>query len=86
MKRPAPRLYAHGITAEQWTKRYGVLPFSHPCSECNRMLTTTLPFTQGTLRGLAAPECECGNALTPYAMVRDPAVGDLLDDSGRLDR
>lgn len=26
------RLTIHGISQESWTRRYGVLPFSHPCS------------------------------------------------------
>lgn len=76
-----PRLYVHGITAEEWTRRYGVQPFSYPCHDCGRMCTTTIPFAQGTLRGLASPTCACGNEKTPYAMVRDPAYGDLF--SGR---
>ncbi len=75
------RLLVYGISQESWTRRYGVLPFSHPCSQCGRMLTTTIPFAQGTLRGLAAPTCECGNESTPYAMVRDPAYGDLFTGS-----
>lgn len=74
-----PRLYVYGVTAEAWTKRYGVAAFSHPCFDCGRMCTTTIPFVQGTLRGLASPKCECGNERTPFAMVRDPAHGDLFD-------
>lgn len=72
------RLIVHGVTAEEWTARYGVEPFSHPCFDCGRMCTTTIPFAQGTLRGLQAPRCECGNDRTPYALVRDPAYGDLF--------
>lgn len=71
-------LTVHGVTVEQWTARYGIEPFSHPCSECGRVLTTTIPFAQGTIRGLRAPDCECGNDATPFGMVRDPAFGDLL--------
>lgn len=77
--RSARRLYVHGVSVEAWTARYGVEPFTHPCSECGAPCTTSIPFVQGELRGLQAPECECGNALTPYAFVRDPARGDLLD-------
>lgn len=43
------------------------------------MCTTTIPFVQGTLRGLQAPPCECGNERTPFGLVRDPAYGDLFD-------
>jgi len=73
-----PRFFVYGVTAEAWTKRYGVQAFSHPCSDCGRTCTTTIPFVQGTLRGLASPPCVCGNVSTPYGMVRDPRYGDLL--------
>lgn len=75
LKRTPPRLFVHGITTAEWTRRYGVEPFSHPCSECGRVLTTTLPFAQGTLRGLEAPTCECGNERTPYAMLLEGPHG-----------
>jgi hypothetical protein len=65
-----------GVTAAQWTNRYGVEAFSHPCSECGAMLTTSLPFASGTVRGLVAPVCGCGNDCTPYVV--------LLDDFARL--
>jgi len=78
----APRLEARltvlGATAEQWTARYGVQPYSHPCSRCGLVLTTTEPFAKGTLRGLRAPTCRCGNERTPYVVVRDPKYGDLF--------
>ena len=77
MIRSAPRLYVIGVSAEAWTRRYGVVPFSFPCV-CGRMCTTTMPFAQGEYRGLQAPPCACGNALTPFAMVRDPKHGDLF--------
>ena len=76
--RTGDRFYVYGVTAEEWTARYGVEPFSHPCGECGRTLTTTLPFAQGQLRGLQAPPCECGNKQTPFALVRDPKHGDLF--------
>jgi hypothetical protein len=71
-------LIAFGVDANRWAARYGIEPFSHPCIECGAALTTTLPFAQGTLRGLVAPQCECGNKNTPYELVRDPAYGDLF--------
>lgn len=73
-----PRLYVHGVTAEAWSARWGLESFTHPCSECGRPCTTTLPFAQGALRGLASPPCECGNARTPYELVRDARYGDLF--------
>lgn len=82
----APRLFVIGVTPEQWTKRYGVEPFSYPCYVCGCMLTTTRPFVQGTLRGLQAPTCACGDEKTPYAVVRDKRYGDLLDCGGDLSK
>jgi hypothetical protein len=79
----AVRLIVFGISAARWTERYGVEPFSHPCSECGRTLTTSLPFVQGALRGLMAPKCECGNDRTPFGLVRDPAYGDLFTGAER---
>lgn len=73
-----PRLYVLGVTVAEWTARYGVEPFTHPCSDCGRTLTTTRPFMQGALRGLAAPPCVCGQDRAPYALVRDPKYGDLF--------
>lgn len=73
-----PRLYVHGTTVAEWTRRYGIEPFTYPCSECGRPCRTTIPFVQGTLRGLQSPPCECGNDRTPYAIVRDPKHGDLF--------
>lgn len=78
-----PRLYVYGVTVESWTRKYGVQPFSHPCAGCGTILTTSIPFAQGTLRGLEAPECVngCHNEASrpPYALVRDPKHGDLFD-------
>lgn len=76
-----PRLYVYGVTAEEWSTRFGVESFSYPCSECGVVLTTSIPFSQGTLRGLQAPKCACGNEKTPFGLVRDPAYGDLLTDT-----
>ena len=75
----APKLLAYGISTETWTKRFGVLPFSYPCIDCGEVLHTSIPFVQGDLRGLQAPPCICGNTQTPFAIVRDPRIGDLLD-------
>lgn len=73
-----PRLIVHGATVAEWTRRFGIQPFSHPCYVCGRLLTTTVPFAQGTLRGLAAPRCECGDEATPFCVVRDPRYGDFF--------
>lgn len=82
------RLLVHGVTVEEWTKRYGVTPFTHPCYGCGHPLTTTIPFVQGQLRGLQAPKCECGEhdsgySHPPYSIVRDPKYGDLFDNWGK---
>jgi len=73
-----PRFFVFGVTVEEWTRRYGVEPFSYPCYVCGRTLTTTRPFVQGTLRGLQAPTCECGDDLTPFVLVRDRRYCDLF--------
>jgi len=70
-------LYIYGITAEQWAARYGIIPFTDKC-ECGRDLTTSIPWAQGSLRGLRAPPCECGNENRPYCVVRDSRYGDLF--------
>ena len=72
------RFIIYGVTAEEWTARYGIEPFSHPCSECGQMLTTTLPFVHGHIRGLQAKRCECGNERTPFSVILD--ADDVCDD------
>ena len=67
--RVQPRLMVHGVTAAHWTRRYGVEPFTAPCQDCGRPLTTTIPFAQGPLRGLKAPQCVCGQNSAPYALL-----------------
>lgn len=72
------RFLIYGVTAEAWTKRYGIEAFTHPCYRCGAPCTTSIPFAQGTLRGLQAPPCVCGHEWPPYALVRDPKYGDLF--------
>lgn len=81
----SPVLYVLGVSQEAWTKRFGVVPFEHPCQGCGATRRTSIPFARGTIRGLVAPACPCGEAFAPYAIVRDPRVGDLLSGSMRLD-
>lgn len=64
----------------KWANRYGIEPFTHPCRECGLYFTTSIPIARGTLRGLIAPVCECGNADTPYCVVS--AKGDVLAELG----
>lgn len=72
-RRQAPRkptrLDVYGISVEAWTRRWGVQPFTSPCYECGRPLTTTIPFVVGDLRGLRAPACVCGQDRAPYVVV-----------------
>jgi hypothetical protein len=68
----------HGADPAAWARRHGIEPFTHPCPHCGASLATTLPFAIGTLRGLVAPTCACGNANTPYCIVRVAGHGDLL--------
>jgi len=67
-----------GQDPERWAARHDIESFTHPCQECGRMLTTSVPFVYGTLRGLIAPTCVCGNEVTPYCVVRDARFGDLF--------
>ncbi len=80
MKRRAPDLTIHGVTAEAWAKRFDIEPCTHPCQNCGVPKTSTIPFARGTLRGLMSPPCAtCGDeAKTPYCLVRDPKHGDLF--------
>jgi hypothetical protein len=81
-KRLPPRLFIYGLDPEKWARKHCIEAFSHPCSECGRVLTTSIPFVQGQMRGLQAPPCECGNKQTPYGMVRDSKNGDLFSGDG----
>lgn len=74
----------HGVDAATWAKRYDLEQYTCPCSECERPLTTSIPFASGQLRGLVAPKCECGNESTPYCVVTaDPRLGDTLEVMAR---
>lgn len=71
-------LIAHGVDASRWIARYGMRPFTHACDGCGELLTTSIPFSYGTFRGLIAPRCACGNEYPPYCIMRDPRYGDLF--------
>lgn len=58
-----------GVDAERWAKRWDLRPFTHPCHECGRDQTASIPFATARLRGLIAPECECGHPNPPYCCV-----------------
>lgn len=73
----------HGISTERWCERHDLEPYTRPCGDCGAMLTTSIPFASGQLRGLLAPACSCGNVRTPYCVVRDSKYGDLFS-GGRL--
>lgn len=71
-------LRIHGIDSVAWAARFGIEPFSMQCERCGAEMVTSIPIAQGQLRGLIAPECECGNSDTPYCIVRDWRYGDLF--------
>ena len=71
-------LVVRGVSPERWAERYGMEPFDLACSECGAVMTTSIPFAFETLRGLLAPACACGNADTPYCVVREYGAGDLF--------
>lgn len=66
-----------GPSAEAWARRYGIDPFTTPCSVCSRPCTTSVPIAAPGLRGLMAPTCACGHPRPPYAVVRADG-GELL--------
>lgn len=72
-------LLVYGVSAEAWAQRHDLEQYTRPCSHCGAMLTTSIPFASGTLRGFTAPTCTCGNENTPYVVVRDAHHGDLFD-------
>lgn len=72
-------LFVHGVSAEEWARRYDIAPFTHPCHDCGRPLTTSRPFAAGKMRGLAAPPCECGLEETPYCAVGARGDRDFWD-------
>jgi hypothetical protein len=72
-----PRFRVFGISAEAWTRKYGVVPYTRPCVDCGALRTTSLPFVQGGAHGLMAPTCACGNSDdAPYVV--------LLDDFAKM--
>lgn len=79
-----PRWDILGISVERWARRWSLHAFTHPCIDCGAPRTTSIPFVQGTLRGLRAPTCTCGNGQGPFCLVRDPAHGDLFTGSDRV--
>lgn len=66
----------HGADVYAWTRSWGLLPFSRPCSRCGMPLCTTIPIASRRLRGLAAPPCACGSDDAPYLFV---AIDGSLD-------
>lgn len=77
-------LIIHGIDVEKWAKKHELEQFECPCSQCGQVLKASLPFVYGQLRGLVAPQCDCGNKNTPYCVVRDARYGDLFSGTGEL--
>ncbi len=71
-------LIVHGTDGTRWAERYSIEPLSAPCIYCGASLKTTLPFACGSLRGLVAERCDCGNENTPYCLVRGAGAGDLF--------
>lgn len=68
-------LLVFGADPKRWAVRYDLTPFITPCADCDRPLTTTVPFACGPMRGLIAPRCPCGNDKPPYCILRVDGVG-----------
>lgn len=46
--------------AETWAKQYGLLIDERPCAKCQQLITATIPFAEGKIRGLRSEEHGCG--------------------------
>lgn len=59
MTRRGRLLLIHGADPAAWAEKHSLLPAEFPC-ECGRPRTPTVPFAEGTMRGLQSEPCECG--------------------------
>ncbi len=73
-----PDFVVHGVSGKAWADRWGIEPFVVACYVCRREKETTIPFARGSLRGLKAPACPCGDLSKTYCVVRAPNNGPLL--------
>jgi len=79
MNRSRFMIVAHGVSAKRWIQRYGLEPFTVPCTDCGALLTTSIPIAYRQLRGLITPQCSCGSSDRPYCFVRANKYGNLFD-------
>lgn len=60
-KRFAPKLILYGFDFDKWVERWDLCPPEDiPCPKCGTPRSPTLPFQQGTLRGVLSKPCICG--------------------------
>lgn len=52
-----------------WAKRYLLPVEAEPCHNCGKMLTPSVPFAEGYLRGLETPEHGCPARYTHRVMI-----------------
>ena len=71
-------LIIHNVDYLKWSDRYKIEPLTHNCDRCQKPQTTTIPIAKGSLRGLKASPCECGNPNIIYCFVQDPKMGNLF--------
>lgn len=73
-------LTVHNADWLAWSERHGIDPMTTECKICRGQLTTNIPIVTNDLRGLKAPQCECGNDDTPFCFVKHFDLGELFMD------
>lgn len=79
-------LHLVGVDVRAFMRRWGVEPFTSPCSGCGEPMTTTLPYARETTRGLIAPRCPCGSEDTPYCIAWSTLTQPVSKPRGRRKR
>lgn len=69
--RYAPRIVLYGFDLQKWMSKWGLDPIDPiPCPKCGTPRAPTLPYLQGSLRGVLSEPCSCGNkSNAPYSFV-----------------
>ena len=73
-----PRVFVHGVTAEEWSARYGIEVFKLPVLRVRTNVHDLDPLRARNPARAPVSPCPCGNEKTPFGLVRDPKHGDLF--------
>lgn len=73
----------HVVSSEPlqvWTERYGLEVKHGNCLACGDPMSTTIPIFSKTIRGLKAPQCECGveTLFQTYVLTKGTDMPDLF--------